>query len=114
APKRGEKGDSGGVMDRIVGQLLAELDGVSGGDTTENVFVMAATNRPDILDSALLRPGRFDKLIYLGVSSDRSSQMHILKALTRKFHLDSTLNLEDVAAKCPMNYTGADFYALCS
>jgi len=57
APKRGNHGDSGGVMDRIVSQLLAELDGVSGGGSTD-VFVIGATNRPDLLDPALLRPGR--------------------------------------------------------
>jgi peroxin-6 len=58
APKRGNQGDSGGVMDRIVSQLLAELDGMSGGKQGAGVFVMAATNRPDLLDPALLRPGR--------------------------------------------------------
>ena len=59
APKRGNHGDSGGVMDRIVSQLLAELDGMSGGKESTDVFVIGATNRPDLLDSALLRPGRF-------------------------------------------------------
>lgn len=57
APKRGNQGDSGGVMDRIVSQLLAELDGISVG--AADVFVIGATNRPDLLDSALLRPGRY-------------------------------------------------------
>jgi peroxin-6 len=85
APKRGEKGDSGGVIDRIVSQLLAELDGVNGdGDGSGDVFVIGATNRPDLLDPALLRPGRFDKLLYLGISEDDESQAKIIQALTRK------------------------------
>jgi peroxin-6 len=58
APKRGNHGDSGGVMDRIVSQLLAELDGMSAGKGGADVFVIGATNRPDLLDPALLRPGR--------------------------------------------------------
>ena len=59
APKRGNQGDSGGVMDRIVSQLLAELDGMAGGKEGTDVFVIGATNRPDLLDPALLRPGRY-------------------------------------------------------
>ncbi|OJA08223.1 hypothetical protein AZE42_09390 [Rhizopogon vesiculosus] len=113
APKRGNQGDSGGVMDRIVSQLLAELDGIStagGGD----VFVIGATNRPDLLDPALLRPGRFDRMLYLGVSETHEAQLDILHALTRKFKLDRDLNLADIATECPFHYTGADFYALCS
>lgn len=85
APKRGNQGDSGGVMDRIVSQLLAELDGMSGGDDTGGVFVIGATNRPDLLDQALLRPGRFDKMLYLGVSDTHDKQRTILEALTRKY-----------------------------
>lgn len=85
APKRGNQGDSGGVMDRIVSQLLAELDGMSGGDDGGGgVFVIGATNRPDLLDPALLRPGRFDKMLYLGVSDTNEKQLTILEALTRK------------------------------
>lgn len=59
APARGNQGDSGGVMDRIVSQLLAELDNISGSSSQTNVFVIGATNRPDLLDPALLRPGRY-------------------------------------------------------
>lgn len=88
APKRGNQGDSGGVMDRIVSQLLAELDGMSDGDegggNGGGVFVIGATNRPDLLDQALLRPGRFDKMLYLGVSDSHEKQQTILEALTRK------------------------------
>ncbi|KAK4236754.1 hypothetical protein C8A03DRAFT_16612 [Achaetomium macrosporum] len=115
APKRGNQGDSGGVMDRIVSQLLAELDGMSGGeDTGGGVFVIGATNRPDLLDPALLRPGRFDKMLYLGVSDTHDKQLKIMEALTRKFTLHPSVSLRAVAERLPFTYTGADFYALCS
>ncbi|RDX45475.1 AAA-domain-containing protein [Lentinus brumalis] len=114
APKRGNHGDSGGVMDRIVSQLLAELDGLSGGKAGADVFVIGATNRPDLLDPALLRPGRFDRMLYLGVSTTHEAQLNILQALTRKFKLHPDLKLERVADQCPFHYTGADFYALCA
>lgn len=117
APKRGNQGDSGGVMDRIVSQLLAELDGMSGGGDDSGgsgVFVIGATNRPDLLDPALLRPGRFDKMLYLGVSDTHEKQQTILEALTRKFTLDPALSLARVAEQLPFHYTGADFYALCT
>ena len=67
APARGSGVDSGGVMDRIVAQLLAEVDGAAASavEGKRGVFVLAATNRPDLLDSALLRPGRFDRLVYV-------------------------------------------------
>ncbi|KAH7086832.1 peroxin 6 [Paraphoma chrysanthemicola] len=112
APKRGNQGDSGGVMDRIVSQLLAELDGMSDGG--EGVFVIGATNRPDLLDQALLRPGRFDKMLYLGVSDTHEKQQTILEALTRKFALHPSLSLQRVSQGLPFTYTGADMYALCS
>jgi len=67
-----------------------------------------------LLDPALLRPGRFDRMLYLGVSDNHKAQFDILQALTRKFRLDESLDLWLVAERCPFNYTGADFYALCS
>ena len=70
------------MLHSVVSQLLAELDGLH---KACDVFVIGATNRPDLLDPALLRPGRFDKLLYLGVSEDQESQLNILKALTRKW-----------------------------
>lgn len=115
APKRGNQGDSGGVMDRIVSQLLAELDGMSSGDESGGgVFVIGATNRPDLLDPALLRPGRFDKMLYLGISDTHEKQATILEALTRKFTLHPDVDLRRVAERLPLTYTGADLYALCS
>ncbi|WFD27575.1 peroxisomal assembly protein [Malassezia nana] len=115
APKRGQQGDSGGVMDRIVSQLLAELDGMASGAAASDVFVMGATNRPDLLDPALLRPGRFDRLLYLSVAETHDAQLNILQALTRKFTLhDDVRDLRVIAEQCPFHLTGADFYALCS
>ncbi|XP_051710697.1 peroxisome biogenesis factor 6 isoform X3 [Oryctolagus cuniculus] len=111
APSRGRSGDSGGVMDRVVSQLLAELDGLH---STQDVFVIGATNRPDLLDPALLRPGRFDKLVFVGASEDRASQLRVLSAITRKFKLEPSVSLVKVLDCCPPQLTGADLYSLCS
>lgn len=112
APARGASGDSGGVMDRVVSQMLAEIDGLN--DSTQDLFIIGASNRPDLIDQALLRPGRFDKLLYVGVNSDASYRERVLKALTRKFKLSEDISLYSVAKKCPSNFTGADMYALCA
>ncbi|KAJ4944474.1 hypothetical protein JOQ06_013017 [Pogonophryne albipinna] len=111
APSRGRSGDSGGVMDRVVSQLLAELDALQ---SSVGVFVIGATNRPDLLDQSLLRPGRFDKLVYVGMNEDRGSQLQVLQAILRKFQVDSAVDLQQVVDRCPDHMTGADLYALCS
>lgn len=113
APARGRGSDSGGVMDRVVSQLLAEIDGVQGGGGGD-VFLIGATNRPDLLDAALLRPGRLDKLLYVGIASDVPSRLQVLQALTRRFRLAPGVDLGQVAACCADRFTGADLYALCS
>ncbi|CAD6259580.1 unnamed protein product [Miscanthus lutarioriparius] len=112
APARGSSADSGGVMDRVVSQLLVEIDGSS--DNSQDLFIIGATNRPDLLDSTLLRPGRFDKLLYVGVNTDASYRERILKAQTRKYKLHKNVSLLSVAQHCPPNFTGADIYALCA
>ncbi|XP_041004972.1 peroxisome biogenesis protein 6 isoform X2 [Juglans microcarpa x Juglans regia] len=112
APARGASGDSGGVMDRVVSQMLAEIDGLN--DSSQDLFIIGASNRPDLIDPALLRPGRFDKLLYVGVNSDASYRERVLKALTRKFKLHQDVSLYSIAKKCPPNFTGADMYALCA
>jgi peroxin-6 len=66
-------------MDRIVAQLLTEIDGL-GKKGSGSLFVIGATNRPDLLDSALLRTGRFDKMIYLGVAKTSDERVNIIKA----------------------------------
>jgi len=111
APKRGNSGDSGGVMDRVVSQLLAEIDGMNSGT---DVFVIGATNRPDLIDDALLRPGRLDRMVYLGVEASREHQRSILVALTRKFNLAPSFDMEAVLDACQPTFTGADMYALCA
>uniref|UniRef100_A0A3B6DJW6 Peroxisomal ATPase PEX6 n=1 Tax=Triticum aestivum TaxID=4565 RepID=A0A3B6DJW6_WHEAT len=112
APARGSSADSGGVMDRVVSQLLVEIDGLS--DNSQDLFIIGATNRPDLLDSALLRPGRFDKLLYIGVNTEASYRERILKAQTRKYKLNENVSLLSIAQHCPPNFTGADIYALCA
>lgn len=112
APNRGVAGDSGGVMDRVVSQLLAEMDGLS--TNKENIFILAATNRPDLIDPALLRPGRFDKLLYVGPCVTAEDKKSVLEAQTRKFHLDPKLKLDEVVSLLTMDLTGADMYSIAS
>ncbi|XP_049877810.1 uncharacterized protein LOC126375017 [Pectinophora gossypiella] len=111
APRRGAAGDSGGASDRVVSQLLAEVDGVAGGedaDTSSFVFIMGATNRPDLLEQSLLRPGRLDKLIYVGPYCGQQQKTSVLRALCRSYKLRPEVDLEQVSAALPERVTGAD------
>ncbi|TSK31456.1 Peroxisome biogenesis factor 1 [Bagarius yarrelli] len=105
APRRGH--DSTGVTDRVVNQLLTQLDGVEG---LQGVYVLAATSRPDLIDPALLRPGRLDKTLYCP-PPDRQARLEILKALTRTVPLAADVDLEQIAVATEQ-YTGADLKGL--
>lgn len=99
-------------MDRVVSQLLAEMDGL---DESGGIFIIGATNRPDLIDPALLRPGRFDKMLYVGIHSDCASKLSVLQAQTRKFELrENGRELERVVDQLPDNVTGADLYSVSS
>lgn len=76
----GNVGDAGGAADRVINQILTEMDGMN---QKKNVFIIGATNRPDIIDPAILRPGRLDQLIYIPLPDD-GSRTAILKAALRK------------------------------
>jgi transitional endoplasmic reticulum ATPase len=87
---RGRGGGGGGeAADRVINQLLTEMDGIG---VKKNIFIVGATNRPDILDEALLRPGRLDQLLYIPLP-DKKSRVSILKAILRKTPIDSNINL---------------------
>jgi len=107
APRRGLHPDAG-VTDRIVNQLLTEMDGLQ---TLKGVVVIGATNRPDILDPALLRPGRFDRLLYVP-PPDLEARYQIFKIHTREMPLDDTVDLRKLA-EMTEGYTGADIEAVC-
>lgn len=104
APIRGE--DSG-AWERVVAQLLTSMDGVEG---LKNVTVMAATNRPDMIDPALLRPGRFDRMVLVG-RPDADARLSILKVHTRGMPLRD-VDLGSIASMTD-GYVGADLEALC-
>lgn len=110
-PNRGQAGESGGVMDRIVSQVCAEMDGIG---KTGEVFVMGATNRVDLVDPSLLRPGRFDKILEVPLPNTKTDRLQILNALTRKMNLGKEVNLEILEAKMPSNMSGADIRRFCS
>jgi transitional endoplasmic reticulum ATPase len=107
APVRGGRFDSG-VTERIVNQLLAEMDGLI---PLRGVVVIAATNRPDIVDPALLRPGRFDRLVFIPLP-DKKAREEIFKVHTRKMPLAEDVNIS-VLADMTEGYTGADIEAIC-
>eukprot|EP00980_Cylindrotheca_fusiformis_P006137 scaffold1319_cov126-Cylindrotheca_fusiformis.AAC.26 len=117
APRRGGVGDGGGVMERVVATLFSELDGPDGMSPDEGrVFVMGATNRPDLLDPSLLRPGRLDRLVYLGVPTDDGERARVLGAQIRKLNLAGSYSdlAEQVVASLPPRLTGADLSAIAS
>jgi len=97
--------DSG---DRIVNQILTEIDGVG---AKKSVFVIAATNRPDMLDSAVMRPGRLDQLVYLPLP-DHESRCAIFRAATRKSPLEETISIDDLAERTD-GFSGADITEVC-
>ncbi|WP_423792613.1 CDC48 family AAA ATPase [Methanocaldococcus indicus] len=107
APKRG-RDISSGVTDKVVNQILTELDGM---EEPKDVVVIAATNRPDIIDPALLRPGRLDRVILVPVP-DEKARLDIFKIHTRGMKLADDVDLEELAKKTE-GYTGADIEAIC-
>jgi transitional endoplasmic reticulum ATPase len=107
-PRRGAGYSDSGVTSRVISQLLTEMDGL---ESLQNVMVIAATNRPDILDPAMLRPGRFDRLIYVP-APDEDSRLEILKIYTKEMPLADDVDLNSLARETK-GYSGADIASLC-
>jgi transitional endoplasmic reticulum ATPase len=109
APTRGGGFGDSHVTERVISQMLTELDGL---EVLTNVVVIAATNRPDIIDAALLRPGRFDRLLYVP-PPDYESRKQIILIHTKKKPLSNDVNVDNLAKKMD-GYTGADIAAVAS
>merc|ERR1711971_622843 len=104
----GSAGDGGGAADRVMNQLLTEMDGIG---AKKNVFIIGATNRPDIIDTALMRPGRLDQLIYIPLP-DFDSRLGILRATLRKSPVSKEVDLSYLASQTD-KFTGADLTEIC-
>ncbi|CAI4227505.1 unnamed protein product [Auanema sp. JU1783] len=104
----GSAGDAGGAADRVINQVLTEMDGMN---SKKNVFIIGATNRPDIIDSAILRPGRLDQLIYIPLP-DEASRLQIFKANLRKTPVGSDVDMTFLA-KSTVGFSGADITEIC-
>jgi transitional endoplasmic reticulum ATPase len=102
-PARGSGGGEPQVTERVVNTILAEMDGL---EELQSVVVIGATNRPNLVDPALLRPGRFDELIYVGVPS-AAGRRRILSIQTQKMPLADDVDLDRVAERTD-RFTGAD------
>ena len=109
APARGALGSDSHVTERVISQLLTELDGL---EVLTNVIIIGASNRPDIIDAALLRPGRFDRLLYVPPPS-KESRIQIFKIHTSKKPLADDVDIVSLANQTE-GYTGADIAALAS
>ena len=105
----GRRGHESGtkVTERVLNQMLAEMDGL---EDLKDVLVIGATNRPDMLDTALLRPGRFDKILLVN-APEEIGRLNILQIHTKNMPLAKDVNIKDLAKKT-MGYTGADLEAL--
>lgn len=104
----GSGGDGGGASDRVINQVLTEMDGMG---AKKNVFIIGATNRPDIIDPAVLRPGRLDQLIYIPLP-DEKSRINILKAALRKSPISKDVDV-NFLAKMTHGFSGADLTEIC-
>lgn len=102
-------GSSSNVNERVLAQMLTELDGIQ---PLTNVTIVAATNRPDVIDKALLRPGRLDIAIYVRLP-DQSTRFEILKLELSKKRIADDVNVEDLVERTE-KYTGAELVALCN
>lgn len=109
AVQRGSSaGDAGGAGDRVLNQLLTEMDGMN---SKKTVFIIGATNRPDIIDGALLRPGRLDQLIYIPLP-DEKSRLQIFKSVLRKSPIAPDVDY-DTLTKFTHGFSGADITEIC-
>jgi transitional endoplasmic reticulum ATPase len=107
-PGRGMGYADSGVTERVISQILTEMDGII---SLEDVVIIAATNRPDIVDPAILRPGRFDRLIYVP-EPEQESRLEIFKIYTKDMPLAKEVNLSQLALMTK-KYSGADIEAVC-
>jgi transitional endoplasmic reticulum ATPase len=104
----GSLGDAGGAGDRVMNQLLTEMDGVT---SQKLVFFIGATNRPDIIDPAMMRPGRLDSLLYIGLP-DFDSRICVFKACLNKTPVDQDVDYEFLADRSE-GFSGADIAGVC-
>jgi transitional endoplasmic reticulum ATPase len=107
-PRRGLGFSDSGVSERVISQLLTEMDGIV---TLQDIVVIAATNRPDMVDQAVLRPGRFDRLIYVP-EPDEKSRLQIFKIYTKGMPLNKDVDINQLATLTKY-YSGADIESLC-
>ena len=107
-PRRGMGMSDSGVSERVISQLLTEMDGIT---TLQDIVIVAATNRPDMVDTAVLRPGRFDRLIYVP-EPDEKSRLQILKIYTKGMPISKDVDLSPIVTATKY-YSGADIESLC-
>ena len=107
--ERGSSGSGSKVGDRVLAQILTEMDGI---EQLKDVIVVAATNRPDMIDKALMRPGRLDRIEYVPLP-DEKTRLKIFQIHTKRKPLEADINLSELAKETE-NYSGAEIAAVCN
>jgi len=103
-------GSMASISGRLASQMILELDNIK---LAQDIYVLGASNRPDMIEKSLLRPGRFDFLLYVGMNFEQNRHADILRACTQHMKLSLHVRLDEVAQFCHPRCSGADIYGVC-
>lgn len=112
-PTKSKNSDQSNVIDRIVSQFMVEMDEINN-DNDNRIIIIGATNRVDLIEPSLLRPGRFDKSVYVDIPRNYEEKLSVFKIHTKNLDIDKSLNEKEIVDSFKEGYSGADIYEICT